>query len=88
MFVCERGAIDQVPNPAKATAGLQVLFFWKQEKMNINYTQECIVEESYPALIIANTEKYGIAEGHRKMCPFDRNTSQGSQTFISDPRRC
>ncbi|KAF4625831.1 hypothetical protein G7Y89_g12333 [Cudoniella acicularis] len=43
------------------------MLFWEQEKMNLKYTQEYIVEESSAAPIISNTKRCGIAANHREM---------------------
>ncbi|MCJ1288691.1 hypothetical protein MMC34_000220 [Xylographa carneopallida] len=52
-----------------------IFFFWEQEKTDLGYTQDYIVEEHSAAPILDNTERSGIAASHSDMCKFERNSS-------------
>ena len=64
-----------------------IFFFWEQEKTDLKYTKECIVDESSAAPILDNTERSGIASNHRGMCRFKKNTSQDFWTVVAALRR-
>lgn len=64
-----------------------IYFFWEQEKTDLKYTKDYVVEESSAAPILDNTERCGIAADHRKMCKFNNNRLQGFRTAISALRR-
>ncbi|OBT65445.1 hypothetical protein VE03_06026 [Pseudogymnoascus sp. 23342-1-I1] len=66
----------------------RLFFFWEQERINLKYTKDHIVEEPSPASILDNTERCGIAADHRGMIKFNNNTLQGSPTVIAAPKRC
>ncbi|KFY86192.1 hypothetical protein V498_07577 [Pseudogymnoascus sp. VKM F-4517 (FW-2822)] len=65
----------------------RIFFFWEQEKMDLKYTKDYIVEESSAAPILDNTERCGIAADHREMIRFDNSTSQGFRTVMAALRR-
>lgn len=64
-------------------ANFRILFLWEQEKMDLIYTKELIVEETSAAPIIANTERSGVPADHVGMCKFRDSTSAGFRTVIS-----
>lgn len=68
-------------------ANFRIFFFWEQEKLDLKYTKEYIVEESSAAPMVDGTERCGIAADHREMCQFDRNTLQGFRTAVSALKR-
>lgn len=65
----------------------RIYFFWEQEKMDLKYTKDYIVEESSAAPILDNTERCGIAADHRGMIKFDNSSSQGFRTVMAALRR-
>lgn len=65
----------------------RIVFFWEQEKTNLKYTRERIVEETSAAPILDNTERCGIAADHSGMCKFGRNSEQGFRTAVAALRR-
>ncbi|TVY50557.1 Protein SERAC1 [Lachnellula cervina] len=60
-----------------------IFFFWEQEKTDLKYTKECIVDEASAAPILDDTERSGIAGDHRGMCRFKKNTSQDFRTIVA-----
>lgn len=72
---------------APLMAEFRIYFFWEQEKTDLKYTKDYIVEEASAAPILDNTERCGIAADHRGMCKFNNNYLQGFRTTISAVRR-
>ena len=65
----------------------RIFFFWEQEKTDLKYTKEYIIDETSAAPILDNTERCGIAADQRRMCKFERSTSQGFRTAVAALRR-
>ena len=65
----------------------RIFFFWEQEKTNLHYTKDYIVDETSAAPILDSTERCGIAADHETMCRFDANRSQGFRTVIAALQR-
>ena len=59
---------------APLVSKFRIFFFWEQEKTDLKYTKEYIVDESSAAPMIDNTKIYGISADHRAMVQFDKNT--------------
>jgi hypothetical protein len=72
---------------APLMANFRIFFFWEQEKTDLKYTKEYIVDETSAAPILDNTERCGIAADHRGMCKFESSTSQGFRTTVAALRR-
>jgi protein SERAC1 len=72
---------------APLMANFRIFFFWEQEKTDLKYTKDYIVDETSAAPIIDNTERSGIAADHRGMCKFGKNTSQDFRTVVAALRR-
>lgn len=72
---------------APLMANFRIFFFWEQEKTDLKYAKEYIVDEVSAAPILDNTERCGIAADHRGMCKFERNTSQGFRIVVAALRR-
>ena len=68
-------------------ANFRIFFFWEQEKTDLKYAKEYIVDETSAAPILDNTERCGIAADHRGMCRFEKSTSQGFRTAVAALRR-
>jgi len=68
---------------APLMSNFRIFFFWEQEKTDLIYTKDYIVEEASAAPILDNTERSGIAADHRGMCKFERNTDQGFRTAVA-----
>ena len=68
-------------------ANFRNFFFWEQEKTDLKYAKEYIVDETSAAPILDNTERCGIAADHRGMCRFEKSTSQGFRTAVAALRR-
>ncbi|RLL95648.1 hypothetical protein CFD26_101358 [Aspergillus turcosus] len=61
----------------------RIYFFWEEEKTDLKYTKDLIVEEASAAPILDNTERCGIAADHRGMCKFNSPSLQGFRTAIA-----
>jgi hypothetical protein len=72
---------------APLMGSFRVFFFWEQEKLDLKYSKEYIVDESSAAPIIDGTERCGIAADHRAMVQFDKNSLQGFRTVVSAIKR-
>jgi protein SERAC1 len=72
---------------APLMSNFRIFFFWVQEKTDLKYTRDYIVDEASAAPMLDNTERYGIASDHRVICKFDTNTSQGFRIIASALRR-
>ncbi|OKL56426.1 hypothetical protein UA08_08098 [Talaromyces atroroseus] len=72
---------------APLISNFRIFFFWEQEKTDLKYTKDYIVDETSAAPIIDNTERSGIPSNHSGMCKFDNSTSQGFRIAISALRR-
>ncbi|KAL9047125.1 MAG: hypothetical protein Q9214_000216 [Letrouitia sp. 1 TL-2023] len=64
-----------------------VFFFWEQEKTNLGYSRDYIVDESSAAPILDNTERSGIAASHSEMCKFSCKSSPGYTVVVAALRR-
>ena len=64
-----------------------IYFFWEQERMDIKYTKDYIIEESSAAPILDDTERSGIAADHRNMVKFQANDSPGFRTVVAALKR-
>ncbi|MDI1487217.1 MAG: hypothetical protein OHK93_006486 [Ramalina farinacea] len=62
-------------------------FFWEQERTDLKYTRDYIVEETSAAPILDNTERSGIAAGHREMCKFGTKDAAGFRTVVAALKR-
>lgn len=65
----------------------RIYFFWEQERVDLKYTKDYVVEEPSAAPILDNTERCGIAADHRGMIKFDDNELQGFRTVMSALKR-
>lgn len=72
---------------APLMSNFRIFFFWEQEKTDLTYTKDYIVDEASAAPILDNTERSGIAANHRGMCTFEKNTDQGFRTAVAALRR-
>jgi protein SERAC1 len=72
---------------APLMANFRIFFFWEQNKTDLKYTKDYIVDEASAAPILDNTERCGIAADHRGMCKFAKNSSQGFRTVVAALRR-
>ena len=72
---------------APLMANFRVFFFWEQEKTDLKYTKDYIVDEASAAPILDNTERCGIASDHRGMVKFGKGSSQGFRTTVAALRR-
>jgi protein SERAC1 len=72
---------------APLMANFRVFFFWEQEKTDLKYAKEYIVDEASAAPILDNTERCGIAADHRGMCKFESGSAQGFRTVVAALRR-
>ncbi|MCJ1443755.1 MAG: hypothetical protein MMC23_004255 [Stictis urceolatum] len=60
-----------------------VYFFWEQEKTDMGYTQDYVVDESSAAPILDNTERTGLPYDHRNMCKFGSRNAPGYRVVVS-----
>lgn len=65
----------------------RVFFFWEQERTDLEYTKDYIVDEASAAPILDDTERSGIGADHRDMCRFDRKDSPGFRTVMAALKR-
>lgn len=72
---------------APLMCNFRIFFFWEQEKTDLKYTKDYIVDETSAAPILDNTERSGIAADHRGMVKFNRDTEQGFRTAVAALRR-
>lgn len=72
---------------APLMCNFRIFFFWEQEKTDLKYTKDYIVDETSAAPILGNTERSGIAADHRGMVKFNRNKEQGFRTAVAALRR-
>lgn len=64
-----------------------ISFFWEQERTDLKYTKDYIVDETSAAPILDNTERCGIAADHSSMCKFDGRDSPGFKTVVAALKR-
>jgi len=65
----------------------RVFCFWEQEKTNLKYRRDYIIDETSAAPILDNTERCGIGADHQKMCKFQSPSDQGYRTAVAALRR-
>jgi hypothetical protein len=65
----------------------RILFFWEQERTNLGYTKDYIVDEASAAPILDGTERSGIAADHRAMCKFEGKEAAGFRTVVAALKR-
>ena len=65
----------------------RIFFFWEQEKTDLKYTADYIVEEASAAPILDNTERCGISADHRGMVKFGASSNQGFRTAVAALKR-
>ncbi len=65
----------------------RIFFFWEQERTDLKYTKDYIVDEASAAPILDNTERSGIAADHRSMCKFEGKDSPGFRTVVAALKR-
>lgn len=72
---------------APLLARFRIFFFWEQERTDLKYTRDYIVEEASAAPILDDTERSGIAADHRGMCKFADRNAPGFTTVVAALRR-
>jgi protein SERAC1 len=72
---------------APLMSNFRVYFFWEQEKTDLKYTKDYIVDESSAAPILDNVERSGIAADHRGICRFETSSSQGFRLVVAALQR-
>ena len=65
----------------------RLFFFWEQERTDLKYTKDYVVDEASAAPILDDTERSGIAADHRGMCKFERKDSPGFRTVMAALKR-
>ena len=65
----------------------RIFFFWEQERTDLKYTKEYIVDEANAAPILDGTERCGMAADHRGMCKFEGKDAPGFRTVVAALRR-
>jgi len=65
----------------------RIFFFWEQERTDLKYTKDYIVDEVSAAPILDDTERSGIAADHRGMCRFEGKDSPGFRTVMAALKR-
>ncbi|CAD6571798.1 MAG: hypothetical protein ASARMPRED_004791 [Alectoria sarmentosa] len=64
-----------------------VFFLWEQERSDLKYTRDYVVDESSAAPLVGGTERAGIAADHGGMCKFDSKDAPGFRTVVAALRR-
>ena len=64
-----------------------IFFFWEQERTDLKYTKDYIVDETSAAPILDNTERSGIGADHQNMCKFETKDSAGFRTVVAALKR-
>ena len=64
-----------------------IYFFWEQERTDLKYTKDYIVEEKSAAPLFDDTERSGIAADHRNMVKFEGRDSPGFRTLMAALKR-
>jgi protein SERAC1 len=72
---------------APLMSNFRIFFLWEQEKTDLKYTKDYIVDQTSAAPLLNDTERCGIAADHRGMCKFKTSTSQGFSTVVAALRR-
>jgi len=72
---------------APLSPNFRIYFFWEQERTDLKYTKDYIVDEASAAPILDNTERSGIAADHRGICKFETSSSQGFRTVVAALQR-
>lgn len=65
----------------------RIFFFWEQERTDLKYTKDYVVDQSSAAPILDDTERSGIAADHRGICRFERRNSPGFRTVAAALKR-
>ncbi|KAL8819107.1 MAG: hypothetical protein Q9191_007804 [Dirinaria sp. TL-2023a] len=65
----------------------RIFFFWEQERTDLTYTKDYVVDQSSAAPIIDGTERSGIAADHQRICRFERKDSPGFRTVAAALKR-
>ncbi|KAI9762275.1 MAG: hypothetical protein M1835_008049 [Candelina submexicana] len=61
----------------------RIYFFWEQEKTDLGYTKDYVVDESSAAPILDNIERSGIPAYHSEMCKFASKNSPGYKLVVA-----
>ena len=64
-----------------------VFFFWEQERTDLKYKKDYIVDESSAAPMWYDTERAGIAADHSHMCKFENKDAPGFRTVVAALKR-
>lgn len=64
-----------------------VFFLWEQERSDLKYTRDYVVDESSAAPIVDGTERAGVAADHGGMCKFDSKDAPGFRTVVAALQR-
>jgi hypothetical protein len=65
----------------------RIFFFWEQNRTDLKYTKDYIVDEPSAAPIMDSTERSGIAADHRGMCKFEKSSDQGFRIVVAALKR-
>lgn len=65
----------------------RIFYFWEQERTDLKYTKDYIVDEVSAAPILDDTERSGIAADHRGMCRFEGKDSPRFRTLMAALKR-
>ncbi|KAG8528218.1 uncharacterized protein KY384_007135 [Bacidia gigantensis] len=66
----------------------RMMFLWEQERTDLKYTREYIVEETSAApMLSGDIERSGIASDHQGMCKFVNKEDQGFRVVIAVLKR-
>ena len=66
-----------------------IFFLWEQERTDLKYTRDYIVQETSaaPMLTSGDTDRSGVAADHQGMCKFKSSLDQGFRTVVAAMRR-
>ncbi|KAL8985384.1 MAG: hypothetical protein Q9177_004446 [Variospora cf. flavescens] len=61
----------------------RIYFFWEQQKTDLGFTRQYIVEEHSAAPILDDTERAGLPYDHCNMCKFESRTAPGYRLVVA-----
>ncbi|KAI0424659.1 ribonuclease-like protein p/mrp subunit [Xylaria sp. FL1042] len=70
-------------NFAPLMRDLRIYFFWEQQKTDLGYKFDYVVNENSAAPILDNTDRAGLRADHRNMCSFTSRNAPGYKLVAS-----
>lgn len=64
-----------------------ISFYWEEQRTDLKYTKDYIVDQDSAAPILGNTERSGISADHRGMCKFEDASSSSFRKVAATAMR-